>query len=523
MNSLRITKSILFMSAFISLISPFASAQEDPNESLHQAIIAGDTKQVQNFIANGVNINSRNRQTWTPLHTAIWYSTNEMVELIISKGPDINAQNNQGYTPLHFAAIKGNSDAANLLIAKGADVNSKDPTIASPLYLAVESGQKDLVELLISKGADVNAHVGSENVLSTAQKKGNNEIIDLLVKHGAKEPTVNADTQPYGRGGQTEGPAGLPPGGLNPYQDTGGQVQPGISRESSSRAETDTISDPNEIKARIKTFEGLEKALEETDNKSRSEKAGWLQRKIDNRTGLIKLVEEQVKQELTLVRNIATEEKAEKTTKAIDNVLSSRNKLSDEILKELLVQRKETQGPRGRSQSRSTRGTRGTTQSPYQGQQPAQEGARPYSGRSGITPRASGLRSEPNESQPADLEVENKINQWLQTATDSKQNLMQNVNTDIQTQYISIRTVAIEEGAKKTTAAIDGLLLNRQERYDDLIMRMEREAQQQQEPRGRNTGRTTRGGQQSQWGQPGQGMTGQEQYQGQSSTRSRRR
>ncbi|MHC4707586.1 MAG: hypothetical protein ACYS8I_10940, partial [Planctomycetota bacterium] len=83
----------------------------------------------------------------------------------------------------------------------------------------------------------------------------------------------------------------------------------------------------------------------------------------------------------------------------------------------------------------------------------------------------------------------------------------------------SIRDVAVEEAAKKTTAAIDGLLLARQMRLDAYLLKMQ-EQQRTQNPRTRggyqqdsryNRGQTTRGG-----------TTGGSQQDSQSRTRRRR-
>lgn len=48
--------------------------------------------------------------------------------------------------------------------------------------------QKDVAELLIAKGADMNAKDNEERtVLSLAKEKGYEEIVELSLKHGAKE------------------------------------------------------------------------------------------------------------------------------------------------------------------------------------------------------------------------------------------------------------------------------------------------------------------------------------------------
>jgi len=500
---------------------PTGPEQEKLTESLHNAIMGGDINRIKSIISKGADVNAKNRQSWTSLHTALWYGNNEMVELLISEGADVNAQDNSGNTPLHFAAMKGNSDAVNLLIEKGANIDAKTNAEQTPLMFAADYDHKEIVELLISKGADVNAQAGNDNALSLARRKNRNEMVDLLLKHGATEPAqFLMDEGLYGRRGQTEGPARQPTGRM--YQGFEGQAQPGSSLVVISRTSEEILADANEIKARVKTYEGLAESLEEVESKSRLEKGAWAQRRIDNRTSLIRLAEEQVKLEMTFVRKIAAEEKAEKTTKTIDDVLLSRDDISGRVRKELLVQRREARQDqqqevsRGRGMARGSRGTRGRNlQEGYQQGYgstagPGQEMTRREGG--------YGRRGEPDEGEQLDSETQNKISQWLQTTLDNKESLMQFVYTDVRTQYAFIQAVAVEEEAKKTTAAIDGILLNREERFEDIVLRMEeeaaREAQQMQDGRGRNL-RTTRGRAGQDLSQQGQGN--------ESAPRSRRR
>jgi hypothetical protein len=76
------------------------------------------------------------------------------------------------------------------------------------------------------------------------------------------------------------------------------------------------------------------------------------------------------------------------------------------------------------------------------------------------------------------------------------------VHQQVLAEISSVRIVAVEEKAKKTTAAIDGLLLARQERFVKLTNKMEEEkraqqqAQAQRNPDGNidQNQRTTQGG-----------------------------
>ena len=70
---------------------------------------------------------------------------------------------------------------------------------------------------------------------------------------------------------------------------------------------------------------------------------------------------------------------------------------------------------------------------------------------------------------------------WLQATPDKKLDLAKAVHPQIQAEMTSIRAIADEEKAKKTTAAIDGLLLARKERFDKLLLTIEEEQRKQQD------------------------------------------
>ena len=95
-------------------------------------------------------------------------------------------------------------------------------------------------------------------------------------------------------------------------------------------------------------------------------------------------------------------------------------------------------------------------------------------------------------SEVVDQEIENHIREWLQTKVDDRIKLAQAVHKQVRTELTSIRKIAVEEEAKKTTAAIDGLLLRRQVRFEKIVKKMEERTinlRQIRDPRGRGRGR----------------------------------
>ncbi len=418
---------------------------------LHRAIVDGNVEKVKSLLSGGLDINSRNRVSWTPLHTAIDQKNNEIIQLLLDQQADVNLITNQGETPMHFA---------------------------------VKSGQKDVVEKLIAKRADVNTVDNqNDNALSLSKKGEYTEITELLLKHGAKEPSqVMSENRLYDRGRGFER--------NNPVSDgeTENQLRPEDIRSRRTN-ETDLLADPNEIKARIKTFEGLEKSIEEVSSKSQLGMRRWRQIRIDNRTTLVNNVQRQLQEEIEFIRKVALEEETKKTVEATDVLLAKKKDRTTKIVREIRAQEKEQRQTRststGRGRGRSTRGSSRTSSqdSGYTGR----------SGRRGTTSR-SNVSGDDNEAQEqVDPEEQSEINRWLQADVqdyDSKVSLFTAINEQIQTEFVSLRQISEQEEAKKTTAAIDGLLLARKLRYDELNQYIQEEKaklEAQEERDSRNT------------------------------------
>ncbi|MEN7973470.1 MAG: ankyrin repeat domain-containing protein, partial [Verrucomicrobiota bacterium] len=108
-------------------------------------------------------------------------------------------------SPIFFAAQSGNSQLIEYLVSKRAKVNARSAFGATPLMYAVNNNQLEATKTLIALGADVNATMdedlaaspelanaglGNYEEISTAyrraKKNGNEEILDVLRKAGAR-------------------------------------------------------------------------------------------------------------------------------------------------------------------------------------------------------------------------------------------------------------------------------------------------------------------------------------------------
>jgi len=249
--------------------------------------------------------------------------------------------------------------------------------------------------------------------------------------------------------------------------------------------------------------------LEEIAGKSQSEMRQWQQKRYDNKTMLIRTLQKQFEDEIGFIRKAAVDEEAKKTTAAIDSMLPKRQERFKKVSKELLIQRREQrqmESTRGRGRTRTTgRSTRGRTS--QRGQQYGSDMTDPYGGRGDVMSRTTRPQSTRRPTEQVDMETENEINQWLQAGFEDKTNLAEAVHQQLRLEIESVRGVAVEEQAKKTTAAIDGLLLYRQMRFEAYISKMGEEQQtlrqQTQDPRLRGRGRYPQDGQMQQQNQPG--------------------
>jgi hypothetical protein len=89
-----------------------------------------------------------------------------------------------------------------------------------------------------------------------------------------------------------------------------------------------------------------------------------------------------------------------------------------------------------------------------------------------------GLEDELNQLDDDSSEEERA---WLQDRIDNRVQLARDVQRQIQAELMLLRRLASEEGAKKTMAAIDGLLQNRHRRMEHITARIEEERREERQ------------------------------------------
>ncbi len=447
-------------------------------------------------IAKGGNFNAADQYGYTPLKRAIEGHHAEAAKLLIDSGKvDLNAKDPEGKTPLIVALNMGEREVAEALIAKGADLKAKDKNDITALHAALRMSQAEVATALIEKGVDVNgADRTGQTPLTLAQQRGLTDVAALLKQKGAKEP-VNLRDAMYGD-----------------YALAGNQGQPQGPGAAPAPAREAVVVDVNAIREGIKPFEGLAAALKTVDDKSVGEQSGWIQRRSDNRTLLALAVDRQFQDEMAFVKPTATEEKAAKTLKAMDSLATARKKRFDEIGTQLRDQRRSALAT-GRDNSMNmtgggragTRGARGRGARTGAATSPGYAPPGPYGAPGARAPLRRGGPAEVD--QPVlDQETQTQVQAWLNAKPEDKKSLLDAVHQMNLVDLDDLRKVAVEEQAKKTAAALSGVMMLREERVQKITKKWQEEDDRMQKlygPGGMPPGRGVQPGVPQQQMQPG--------------------
>ncbi len=202
------------------------------NQALHLAIVTGRLEQVKELIKKGADPKWRDPagNGKTAMVRAVMSGKLEIVKFLKESGVDLHAPDGSGRYPVYFCCIGSNVELLKYLLANGCDKDLNrgpfpmlvslcdhgqanpefipiliqagvDPNefnrTVTPLIAALQLDPKirkpevvrAYVKALIANKADVNLKDKKEKMspLQWAKKRGDQEIIDMLLKAGAKE------------------------------------------------------------------------------------------------------------------------------------------------------------------------------------------------------------------------------------------------------------------------------------------------------------------------------------------------
>jgi hypothetical protein len=452
-------------------------------KTLQTAVRQGDMEAIKQFIANGADLNEVEYGR-TPLTAAVESMQPEAIRTLLEAGADPNAKDGRGRTALHEACARSQADTIDLLLAKGADVNVSNAEGQTPLHIASGLPQREIVEKLLDAGADINAQDNRRQTpLSVARSRRQRDIAALLEERGGTVPAV----QRYGPGYEEE----------MMYSEAASAGTSSAGGWGAPSARRDLLADPNLVQQALETIATMRPVLEAFDANSATEQRSWAQRRIDNRTSLIRSVEKQFMEEMAFVKKTALSENAEKTAEAVDDLVATRTKRYEVVGDELRAQRREMlRSEQAERRGRGRRGVRGgyTNDSSMGG----------YTDNAYSPMYQPAVQSDPN-APPLPPETEAQLQAWLGAGPEEKITLLNAVHELDLAELGNLYEVAEEEEASKTAATILVFMSTRQARVEAVVdkiheteARLQRLRERQEAMQGgagyRGRGRGTRGG-----------------------------
>jgi len=462
-----------------------AADGQAPTRSIYQAASMGDIEQIKLHVARGTDLNKPDADQNTALGIAIRGMRAEVVKLLVDAGADVTKPS-RDVPPVIMATAHNSAEIVDFLVSRGADVESTNASGMTPLIVAAESGYLDIVQILVANKANVNAtDRRGQTPLGIAKARRQTDIEEFLRQHGAEEPPNMFDDSPYGSRGMARPAMPMP------------SDEPGIrAGDRAGATSLELLGDPNEIRARVATFPDLAQAIATVNGASAAEQRNWRQRRMDNRTMLIRSVEKQFEDEMVLVKRIGQMEKAVKTLAAIDKLVANRKARWELIYEDLREERRAAMLAEKEATARGRTPARGRGRA--ETMDPAAGGGAmdPYGAPAGRpAPRPRVGEEKEVDAPPVDPETESQARAWLASDPLDKRDLLNTVHELDLREYDALRQTAVAEEAKKTAAAIGGLMLSRQDRVTDIMARMAEEderLERREERTGATRGRTGR-------------------------------
>lgn len=141
-NRMDAMRQLLQYGAKIDVTDPNA-----PRSPLQFALSRGNVEMMRLLVSHGASLDEI-LYTWTLLRSALYAKQFEVARYLLAEGQDINARDKEGQTYLMEAAIRGWTEAAQFLLENGADSSLKDKSGNTALSLAQRYNYPAIVKLI---------------------------------------------------------------------------------------------------------------------------------------------------------------------------------------------------------------------------------------------------------------------------------------------------------------------------------------------------------------------------------------
>ncbi|XP_059564277.1 ankyrin repeat domain-containing protein 42 isoform X3 [Myotis daubentonii] len=139
--------------SFTESATPLGARKKVHFSSIHDAVRAGDVKQLSEIVERGVSINEVDiLHKFTPLH---WAAHSGSLEALIINGANLATKDDRGCTPLHLAATHGHSFTLQIMLRSGVDPSITDVREWKPVHYATFHGRLGCLQLLVKWGCGI--------------------------------------------------------------------------------------------------------------------------------------------------------------------------------------------------------------------------------------------------------------------------------------------------------------------------------------------------------------------------------
>lgn len=157
------------------------------------AAVENDTSRLKKLIVAGGNINEVGKDGISPLIFAVISQQTSAVRNMLEVGASPNYIAPNGPSAVSVAAKSGDAPTLAILLRHGGDPNIVDTQLLEPvLHVAVKAYKNEVVDLLLAHGADINAVSGAGDtaVMAAAMLNLFDQVVFLL-EHGADHTKVS--------------------------------------------------------------------------------------------------------------------------------------------------------------------------------------------------------------------------------------------------------------------------------------------------------------------------------------------